>query len=83
MAERQSDPSQSFFVPDDQALIGVVIRQQGRNVTRFCAHEAAADAALAPWATDEERDLAGSWVDLLWDDLADGLDRRLRLPEAR
>jgi hypothetical protein len=75
MAERQSSQSPSFFVPQDQALIGVVIRQHGREVTRFFADEAEADTALTPSATDDALHLAGSWDDLSWDELAEGLDR--------
>jgi len=75
MAERQSDQSQSFLVPQDQALIGVVIRQHGQEVTRFFADEEAADAALPAQATDDALRLAGSWHDIPWDELSEGLDR--------
>lgn len=75
MAERQTDQSSSFFVPVDQALIGVVIRQNGRETTRFFADEEEADAALPSSATDDALRLAGAWDDLSWEELADGLDR--------
>lgn len=74
MAERHIDQSQGFQVPEDQALIGVAIRQHGREITRFFADETEADAALAASSTDDALQLAGSWSDLSWEDLAQGLD---------
>ncbi|MBV9279424.1 MAG: hypothetical protein JOZ41_05040 [Chloroflexi bacterium] len=72
---RESDHSSSFFVPDTQALIGVAIRQHGREVTRFFADEAEADRELTQQATDQALQLAGCWSDLPWEELEDGLER--------
>jgi len=75
MAERRVDQSQSFFVPQDRALIGVVMRQHGREVTRFFADEDEADRALPVQSTDDALSLAGSWSDLSWDETQEELDR--------
>jgi len=70
-----SDHAPSLFVPDTQALIGLVIRRHGREVTRFFADEAEADRELSQQATDQALQLAGCWSDLPWDDLEEGLER--------
>jgi hypothetical protein len=44
MAERQPVSQQSFQVPGDRALIGLVFEQHGLEVTRYSADDVAADA---------------------------------------
>jgi hypothetical protein len=52
-------------------LIGVPGHENGRDVVRYFASEADADAALL----DDALGLAGEWSDLDWDETIDALDR--------
>jgi hypothetical protein len=74
MAERPIEQP-SFLVPSNQPLIGVFLREHGRDVVRYFAEEEAADAALPPDATENALSLAGAWSDLDWDVMQEELDR--------
>jgi hypothetical protein len=74
MAEHQHDHA-SFDIAQDQGLIGLSFRVGTQDVTRYFADEAAADAAIPSSATDEALALAGTWSDLSWEDMEQGLDR--------
>jgi hypothetical protein len=74
MAEQQLHPQSSLAVSGDQALIGLVFHQDGREVTRYFADEASADAAVAYGATDQALQMFGEWHDLDWEEMATALD---------
>jgi len=69
----------SFDVASGQPLIGIPLKENGRDVVRYFADEAAADKALASRKRRDVRQLAGAWAridpDIAWDEVADQLDR--------
>ena len=65
----------SMIVRGDQPLIGVLVREDGEEVTRYFADEEAADAAVQPNATDEALAAIGAWSDLDWEEMVEALDR--------
>lgn len=67
--------SHGFDVSPGQPLIGIPLLENGREVVRYFADEAAADAALASRKHRDVRDLAGIWKDLDWNAAAEELDR--------
>jgi hypothetical protein len=64
----------SFDVSAGQPLIGIPLEENGRDVVRYFADEAEADAALAARKHRDVRHLAGIWKDLDWNAAADELD---------
>jgi hypothetical protein len=74
MAERRQHPERDLTVPAGRALIGLVFEQDGRDVTRYFADDAAADAATAG-AMQEALALVGAWSDLDWEEIEESLDR--------
>ena len=60
---------------DDQPLIGVMVRKNGKNVVRYFTDEAEADQALAQDSIQAALRLAGAWSDLDWDEAVTELDR--------
>lgn len=58
-----------------QPLIGIPFSENGHEVVRYFADEAAADAAVSPQAIQLAVSLAGSWSDLDWDEMEAALDR--------
>jgi len=73
--ERESERPGSLTVRDDQPLIGVILPDDGREVTRYFADEAAADAAVSAQTASDARALAGAWSDLDWDEAVEELHR--------
>ena len=74
MAERVSSPP-SLAAAAEQPLIGLVLEEDGRQVVRYFADEAVADAAVAEHALARALAAIGSWSDLDWDETAAALDR--------
>jgi hypothetical protein len=74
MAERVSSPP-SLASTAAHPLIGIVLEEDGRQVVRYFADEAAADAAVADHALTRALAAIGSWSDLDWDETAAALDR--------
>jgi hypothetical protein len=74
MAERISSPP-SLAAEAEQPLISLVLEEDGRQVVRYFADEAAADAAVADHALARALAAIGSWSDLNWDETAEALDR--------
>jgi hypothetical protein len=68
------EQSASLTVRTDQPLIGVVVVQNGHEVTQYFADEAAADAAIADGTTQAALDVIGAWSDLDWDEMERALD---------
>ncbi len=64
-----------MVVADDQPLIGVIERQNGRDVVRYFADEEAADGAIPRSATQAALAVIGAWSDLDWDETIKALDR--------
>jgi hypothetical protein len=62
-------------VPADRPLIGIVLIEDGQEVTRYYADEAEADATVAAQTVADARALAGAWSDLDWEEMVDELDR--------
>jgi hypothetical protein len=74
MAELQ--PQQpSFVVRRDQPLIGIPDQEDGQEVTRYFADEAAADAATSASTIELALSAIGSWSDLDWDEMEEALDQ--------
>ena len=64
----------SLLARDDQPLIGIIVNEEGHEVTRYFADEEAADAAAAN-ATGEALNAIGAWSDLDWEAMEEALDR--------
>lgn len=75
MAERQPSSSPSLVVRRDEPLIGIPEQQNGEQVTRYFADEAAADQAMTRARIARVLALAGAWKDLDWEEAERDLDR--------
>lgn len=64
----------SLLVRDDQPLIGVIVRENGQEVTRYFTDEEEADAAT-PDSVQRALSLAGAWADMDWDEALEELER--------
>ena len=73
MAQHTEQPS--FQVRDSQPLISIPFDENGHQVTRYFADEAAADAAMGSDVTTDALNLAGAWCDLDFDEMVAALDR--------
>jgi hypothetical protein len=65
----------SLRVESDQPLIGVVLEENGHEVIRYFADEAAADAVTADAGTQAALGAIGAWSDLDWEEIETELDR--------
>ncbi len=65
----------SLAVLPDQPLIGIVLIENGREVTRYFVDEAEAEAAVASYGAGNAGTLAGAWSDLDWEDTVTKLER--------
>lgn len=74
-AEHHTDRIPGLAVRTDRPLIGIVLIEDGQEVTRYFVDEADADAAVAAQSSADARALAGVWSDLDWDETVDELDR--------
>jgi hypothetical protein len=59
----------------DQPLIGIVLIEDGQEVTRYFVDEAEADAAVASQTATAAHSLAGAWSDLDWKEFVTELER--------
>jgi hypothetical protein len=74
-AEHQPTRIPSLAVRPDRPLIGIVLIEDGQEVTRYFADEAEADTAAAAQTVADARALAGAWSDLDWEEMVEELDR--------
>ena len=65
----------SLSVRDDRPLIGVITREDGRDITRYFTDEDEADAATPPAGVQRALSLMGAWSDMDWEEAIDELDR--------
>lgn len=65
----------SLAVRPDQPLIGIILVEDGQEVTRYFVDEADADAAVAAQRSTDARALAGVWSDLDWEEMVEELER--------
>jgi hypothetical protein len=65
----------SLLVESDQPLIGVVLEENGHEVIRYFADEAAADAVTSDAGTQAALGAIGAWSDLDWEEIETELDR--------
>lgn len=75
VAAQQRGRFPGLAVHPDRPLIGIVLVEEGQEVTRYFADEAEADAAVAAQAVTGARALAGAWSDLDWEEMVEELDR--------
>ena len=75
MAEPRVEPLPDLVSDGDQPLIAIPMEEDGREVVRYFADEAAADAATPDEGIQEALSLAGAWSDLDWDEMEAGLHR--------
>ncbi len=75
MAGSGSRRSASLIVGVDQPLIGLISQRKGREVVRYFAGEAAADAAAGDDVLQQALATIGAWSDLDWADMEQALDR--------
>jgi hypothetical protein len=71
----EAQPEHSIVAGMDQPLIAIPTREDGREVVRYFADEAAAEAATSDEVVREALRLAGVWSDLDWDEMSAALDR--------
>ena len=69
-----TEQSTTIVVRDDRPLIGVITRENGKNVTRYFTDEDEADAAIPP-TVQRALELLGAWSDLDWEEAITELDR--------
>jgi hypothetical protein len=62
-------------VRNDQPLIGILIRKDGKDVVRYVADEADLENGSAPSSVKRALGLAGAWSDLNPDEMLAALDR--------
>jgi len=70
-----AEPSASLTVRGDQPLIGLLVGEDGYEVTRYFVDEAAADAAAGDSALQAALSVIGAWSDLDWDEMEEALAR--------
>lgn len=75
MTEQRTGSMPSFHVRDGQPLIGIVLPEDGQEVTHFFTDEAAADAAVSRHRLQAALNVIGAWSDLDWDEAIATLDR--------
>lgn len=64
-----------MIAADDQPLIGVPVRLNGKHNVRYFTDEDEADGALAHDSIQAALRVAGAWSDLDWDEALAELDR--------
>ena len=69
------EPPPSFVVPSDQPLIGLIVEEDGQELTRYFSDEKAADAACTKSVTEAALSVIGAWSDLDWEEMEQALDR--------
>jgi hypothetical protein len=69
-----TEQSTTIVVRDDRPLIGVITRENGKDVTRYYTDEDEADAAIPP-TVQRALELLGAWSDLDWEEAITELDR--------
>jgi hypothetical protein len=74
MAE-QSVHVSHFVTQQNQPLIGVILREKGREVVHYFAEESQADAIISSRSIQKALSLAGKWSDLNWEEMERSLDR--------
>lgn len=74
MAHSVSSPP-SLAAAAEQPLIGLVLEEDGQQIVRYFAEEAAADAAMADQALERALAAIGIWSDLDWNETAEALDQ--------
>jgi hypothetical protein len=72
MTERQPT---HLIVRDDQPLIGIIMPDNGQEVTHYFAGETAADAATSQSDIQAALSAIGAFSDLDFDEMLDDLDR--------
>jgi hypothetical protein len=70
-----ADPPRSLRVTRGQPLIGLMLDENGREVTRYFVDETAADAMSSNSVTHAALQTIGAWSDLDWDDIEAELER--------
>lgn len=74
MAQRPASRP-SLAAAAKQPLIGLVLEEEGQQVVRYFADEAAADAAVAQRSLARALAAIGSWSDQDWDETTEALYR--------
>jgi hypothetical protein len=67
-------PSKSLIVRDDLPLIGVIVREDGEDVTHYFVDETEAEVAV-PDSVQRALSLAGAWADMDWNSALEELER--------
>jgi hypothetical protein len=75
MSEPEPPHGHSLLVRDGQPLIGIIVRENGQEVTRYFADEAAADATTSKDDIKVALAAIGAFSDLDFDEMMADLDR--------
>lgn len=65
----------SLSVDGDRPLVGVPMRENGREVVRYFAEGPGEDTSLPPDVLRRARAAIGSWSDMDWEETKAALDR--------
>lgn len=65
----------SLSVDGDRPLVGLPVRENGREVVRYFAEDPGEDTALPPDVLRRARAAIGSWSDMDWEETKAALDR--------
>jgi hypothetical protein len=75
VVERRTEREPALTLRSNQALIGVVLIEDGEEVTHYFVEDASADSIPPPDVTQAALDAIGAWSDLDWDEMEQALDR--------
>jgi hypothetical protein len=73
--QRRRMGAPGLTVHPDRPLVGVIMVEDGQEVTRYFADETDADMEVAQHAAGDARSLAGAWADLNWEEAIEEFDR--------
>ena len=73
--QRDEGDEAGLTVLDDQPLFAVTVIENGREITRYFADEAEAEAALPSESIREAMSTAGAWKGADWEEVEAELDR--------
>jgi hypothetical protein len=75
MVQDRNQHGSSLLVHGDQPLIGVIMEEEGQEVTVYFVEEEAADSVISSNLTRAALSVIGAWRDLDWDEMEQALDR--------
>jgi hypothetical protein len=75
VVEPRAKRESALTVRSNQALIGVVLIEDGEEVARYFVEDATETTVAPSDVTQAALDAIGAWSDLDWDEMEEALDR--------